>query len=1694
MVLTTQNEIGRAICAPSNSSKMRYVAALILIVCSVSLSGCFEAPDVPFTIPVHGSSGVPVDTRIVVNFSTEMDPESATTAENFSITGSLSGSHTSIATLDEGGRELTIVPDEFFLEGEQVTVLFSSFIRSAINIPIDPFSIVFTTTGSQATPGDFDPQDGEFLLTHLSPAGGSVSVSRRPTLVADFEIAVTTASAQGSVTLHGERSGIHNVNVTAPFGDDQTSQLRIQLPSSEPALEPGERAWITFSDAITAASSGPDGSAIHLRPYSAVIEARSGNVTGGFGSAQPLPTTLAQEIPGVLYLDAVEMLPYSGLELIVVGTDGIVRLLRKSGVSWITVSDLELTAAPICAVAADLDDDGISEVVVVTDDQLLRQISTVGQVLVEGDDPIDLASTIPNQIRVADIDGNGMLDLILASDSGVRFMGQYMLLDPETFDLSRELVLLTTTPLADPTSELDVGDLDGDGRLDIVARTISGAAVLRGAGGLSFMEVAYLASDVSQGPVAISDFDGDGVQDVVVASSEGIQLYLGEHGGIPEEEWGSVPFLTGGAPAAMRLGNIDGDPAGLVDLLVMQPGAVLELVLFHRLSTELADVDVEEITAASPLGAGSLICADLDGDLGQDVVVALENGVGSTPILVAESAGVVDVGDPGLAFTVPAEVTVGLGTTEFEIPVAADLDASINEFRVTIQYDSDLITLKRIDEDTSTFPFGSVSLVEEIEDAAGVGSVHGQINGYLPEGAGQGLVKFVFSPIPAQVGVSEFSLADALEINGNTYSNEVVLEADGSLIAVDVSGAQGEVTIESEVPGVEDLQCEVQLQGSEETVAISWTNGTSYDSDGGIEIRRNGSLLVTLAGFTTSYNDLSPTVGAATYEITGFQGGVPSLPEGCDLSLVPTPELSCNRDPFTPTLVRLNWVISGSGYTGYEIRRDGNLLATVSSSTNSYSDPIDLHGHLYQLVALQGEAGSAPSACSIEDSGSAAGTTLDPLSVTATVSNFSDVTVSWVNAENYDILQLEGPAVTTSLQGDTVSVFIEDFFPGSYQYILTASDDGISSNPVASNFVETTLRPPTGLQCALTLGNDAVLTWNNGPVNFDYDSIVVERASDAGVETFFIDGTATSFTDPGISDGEYSYTVFGRITLDGTLYEQGSGECSVSVRNVIEVDNVTTTLGVPVVEFDVRGQLLTALAGWSFSLDYDSSRLQGISAVVPGIAPTQVIVSDDPLPGLGNLHRLSVTVSGVDVAAGPDALLARVSGSTPADFDLAGVSSLHLVDSIFDPLDGGPFIEPLEIDGQLNVASNALRVDNLEVQAGDELVVWAYGTYQQGLTGYTASLNFDPTVLQCLEVSNVGTVGEDLSGPFALFFSGIDNVQGAAYGSVISAFDALVPAIGVEIAYFRFQALSGVDPGTVTTLEFGPFDTGTSLLENLMVDENAGTIIPVLISSEITIGGISLPPELDLIDPDHGPDIGGTTVLLSGAEFTSGSQVFFGGQAAQTTVLSSTSLEAITPPATAGVVDVSVVTVNGEVTLPSAFTYEAVSISGYSPQESPACGGVTMLISGSGLMDGLQVVFGAQPPVTATVTSDGTSATVIVPPVPLGTGTVDLAFTDPAGVQIASFPAGFTYIDITDFIRGDANCDGTVNTADIAFITAYIAGAGSAPVNPDASDVNDDGVIHVGDAIYLSNFLFSGGAPPLPPFPAPGQDPTPDGL
>jgi hypothetical protein len=82
---------------------------------------------------------------------------------------------------------------------------------------------------------------------------------------------------------------------------------------------------------------------------------------------------------------------------------------------------------------------------------------------------------------------------------------------------------------------------------------------------------------------------------------------------------------------------------------------------------------------------------------------------------------------------------------------------------------------------------------------------------------------------------------------------------------------------------------------------------------------------------------------------------------------------------------------------------------------------------------------------------------------------------------------------------------------------------------------------------------------------------------------------------------------------------------------------------------------------------------------------------------------------------------------------------------------------------------------------------------------------------------------------------------------------------------------------------------------------------------------------------------------------------------------------------------------------------------------------------------------------------------------------------------------------IPEFVRGDADADGSLNVTDAVGILNFLFAAGEPPPCEAAADIDDDGGVNVTDPVALLNFLFAAGAA-IPPPAECGVDPTPDSL
>ena len=170
------------------------------------------------------------------------------------------------------------------------------------------------------------------------------------------------------------------------------------------------------------------------------------------------------------------------------------------------------------------------------------------------------------------------------------------------------------------------------------------------------------------------------------------------------------------------------------------------------------------------------------------------------------------------------------------------------------------------------------------------------------------------------------------------------------------------------------------------------------------------------------------------------------------------------------------------------------------------------------------------------------------------------------------------------------------------------------------------------------------------------------------------------------------------------------------------------------------------------------------------------------------------------------------------------------------------------------------------------------------------------------------------------------------------------------------------------------------------------------------------PPTLTFLDPTSGPTTGGTTVTVTGSDFTKVTGVTFGGAAGSgVTVISAKQLRVTAPAHAPGAVDVVVTTATGTSPVTGAARYTYVtpppSVTQVSPREGPTTGGTTVTLTGSQLAGASAVRFGG----TNATSFNVVSSTTITATAPArSAGVVNVSVVTPVGT--ASLDDGFTYV------------------------------------------------------------------------------------
>ncbi len=292
-------------------------------------------------------------------------------------------------------------------------------------------------------------------------------------------------------------------------------------------------------------------------------------------------------------------------------------------------------------VAADFNDDGTLDLAVLDNSPAATVLIGDGAGGFAAGGAQALGGGFAKDLAVADFNGDGKPDLIVATGSGVSVLlgdglGGFGM--PGTYPVS-------ASPLYNAALFVAVGDFNGDGRPDVVASTYFDLVVLLGDGAGGLGPAMSLGTPGHYfDSVGVADFNGDGKPDIVAAGYPALSIFLGDGAG-----GFGAPLPQFASQGRVVLGDFNGD--GKADVAFrMSVGNSIQI---------LAGDGAGHLTAGPLLllpplsAAGPFATADFNGDGRLDLAAA--STAGAVVLLGAGSADVSVAIDDGVGAATPGQ-------------------------------------------------------------------------------------------------------------------------------------------------------------------------------------------------------------------------------------------------------------------------------------------------------------------------------------------------------------------------------------------------------------------------------------------------------------------------------------------------------------------------------------------------------------------------------------------------------------------------------------------------------------------------------------------------------------------------------------------------------------------------------------------------------------------------------------------------------------------------------------------------------------------------------------------------------------------------------------------------------------------------------------------------------------------------------
>lgn len=425
-----------------------------------------------------------------------------------------------------------------------------------------------------------------------------------------------------------------------------------------------------------------------------------------------------------------------------------------------------------------------------------------------------------------------------------------------------------------------------------------------------------------------------------------------------------------------------------------------------------------------------------------------------------------------------------------------------------------------------------------------------------------------------------------------------------------------------------------------------------------------------------------------------------------------------------------NAVYGAAGYNIYQIT-NGKLVLMGNTKTTSYALNNQTQGkHSYAVATLGTNVVSGPSApvnVTITYPVMAA-----PLSLTDTIKNGNDITLSWGTsqyADNYNIYQVyQGGAKKLLTTTAAKSYTIANTAKGNYTFYVTAVNSLYGESKTAAtlnvNLAYPVMAGPTKLTASVSNGNDINLQWQAATYADSYKVYQVI----GGQEIFKTSVTSTSTVFKNSPAGNYVFKVYSVSSRFGTSANGSTVALTVAPITMAPPGSVTGTLQ------NVNDVVLT-WGNSSYATGYKVYQINGSQMVLMGTTTSTTITYKNQ-PNGDYTYAVSAYSDrfGESAAGTPVTITVSPVTMAPPNHVTAALSNMNDINLSWDAAANADSYKVYQIiNGQKQLKStvNSNKVSFTNMPAGDYIYeITSYSSrFGESDTGSTAAVTIAPVTM-----------------------------------------------------------------------------------------------------------------------------------------------------------------------------------------------------------------------------------------------------------------------------------------------------------------------------------------------------------------------------